>query len=923
MAVEFGGKRSRCFEYLRMRPAEDVEDGKITVVGPELTTAPEGGALPLAILVEVSGRKMQKDFEPILERQIHYFINGAEGIQHIGQRDITWIRVSKSDVQKGFRLEHFGKILHARMHGMFGSIVDKVQVTLFTDEHKVNELLEVARAAYQERNQRIASLTDESVDTFYSCTLCQSFAPTHVCVINPERVGLCGAYNWLDCRAAFEINPTGPNQPIPKGVCIDAVKGEFSGPNEFVYSHSNQSVQRVTIYSLMDAPMTSCFVGDTEVLIDGEPRRLGGFVEEHRGGEAYTHSMALTMNTGTAVEERIVAMQRFPAPERLVRIITKSGLEVIATPDHEVAVDRFRKTEVLHGGTWVRAHEIQVGDRVFALKQFVLDASRPEMVDLLPDDFRLADAALVAEVKERLQAKHGSLAAVWRDLGVKPLDPRVNSLPLGLFKRALADLGETWDGAKGSVKTVLCNVTHLDLPPLNEDLFYLLGLLSADGSFQRQGRHQCTINFVNTSPELLAAFTETYQHLFPGQPIGMVRHDSTAPTLGGRTIQATRPCYRLYLNNPLLGVLAESFGVKMDGAEHWNLGRMVRLPEGLIAAFLAGNFDGDGSARVRQSDGRWETGEVYLCVADRRAAGHLQLLLKRLGIVGHVRPDRSVYKVELYGSQASRFATFIHARHPEKAETLRHIAALAEREGTDKAQAQVLPFAVGQAVAAITKGQDVLAPSTRYYYETGRSRPTVDNVLKAIKGVPEAAFLEEAAHADYFLDPVVVVEEVRNQGQHDYDYNLTLENIHAYYANQLLVKNCGCFECIMVLVPEANGVMIVSREDPSMTPCGMTFSTLAGTAGGGLQNPGMMGHGKYYLTSKKFLLAEGGFKRVVWMSSVLKETMADDLKVVCEAEGDPDLLSKIADERDATTVEELLPFLEAKGHPALTMDPMF
>ncbi|MDP3047758.1 MAG: acetyl-CoA decarbonylase/synthase complex subunit alpha/beta [Chloroflexota bacterium] len=391
MAVEFGGKRSRCFEYLRMRPAETVEDGKITVVGPELTAAPEGGALPLAILVEVSGRKMQKDFEPILERQIHYFINGAEGIQHIGQRDITWIRVSKADVQKGFRLEHFGKILHARMHGMFSSIVDKVQVTLITDEHKVNELLEVARAAYQERNQRIASLTDESVDTFYSCTLCQSFAPTHVCVINPERVGLCGAYNWLDCRAAFEINPTGPNQPIPKGVCIDAVKGEFSGPNEFVYSHSNQSVQRVTIYSLMDAPMTSC----------------------------------------------------------------------------------------------------------------------------------------------------------------------------------------------------------------------------------------------------------------------------------------------------------------------------------------------------------------------------------------------------------------------------------------------------------------------------------------------------------------------------------------------------GCFECIMVLVPEANGVMIVSREDPSMTPCGMTFSTLAGTAGGGLQNPGMMGHGKYYLTSKKFLLAEGGFKRVVWMSSVLKESMADELKVVCEAEGDPDLLNKIADERDATTVEELLPFLESKGHPALTMDPIF
>ena len=391
MHVEFGSKRSRCFEYLKMKPLDEVEDGKITVVGPDIDSVEPGGAMPLAIRVDVAGRKMQKDFEPILERQIHYFINGAEGVQHIGQRDIAWIRISKTDFERDFRLRHFGDILHARLHADFGAIVDKVQVTLYTEEDKVNELLEEARVAYRERNERIANLTDESVDIFYSCTLCQSFAPNHVCVINPERVGLCGAYNWLDCKASFEINPTGPNQPITKGLCLDPVKGEWEGPNQFVYQHSNQSVERMTIYSVMDAPMTSC----------------------------------------------------------------------------------------------------------------------------------------------------------------------------------------------------------------------------------------------------------------------------------------------------------------------------------------------------------------------------------------------------------------------------------------------------------------------------------------------------------------------------------------------------GCFECIMVIIPEANGVMVVSREDPSMTPCGMTFSTLAGTAGGGLQNPGMMGHGKYYLTSKKFLLADGGFKRVVWMSSNLKEAMAEELKAVCEHEGDPDLLDKIADERVATTVEELLPFLEEKGHPALTMPPMF
>ena len=134
---------------------------------------------------------------------------------------------------------------------------------------------------------------------------------------------------------------------------------------------------------------------------------------------------------------------------------------------------------------------------------------------------------------------------------------------------------------------------------------------------------------------------------------------------------------------------------------------------------------------------------------------------------------------------------------------------------------------------------------------------------------------------------------------------------------------CGCFECIAMVIPEANGVMVVSREDPSMTPTGMTFSTLAGIAGGGLQTPGMMGHGKYYLTSKKFMTSDGGFKRVVWMSSFLKETMAEELEAVAKREGNPDLIDKIADERVSTTVEELLPFLEEKGHPALTLPPMF
>ncbi len=258
MRVEFGGRASQAFEYLHTADMDDVEDGKIEVVGPDFSEVPEGGAMNMGIVVEVAGRQMQEDFEPVLERQIHYFINGASGVQHIGQRDITWIRLNKSATEKGFDLRHFGDILYARFHSEFGSIVDKVQVTIYTDPDQFQEWLEKAREAYQERNVRLADMVDESVEEFYSCTLCQSFAPNHVCVISPERLGLCGAYNWLDCKASHQINPTGPNQPIAKGVNLDQRLGVYEGANRFVYQHSNQAIERVAMYSIMEDPMTAC-----------------------------------------------------------------------------------------------------------------------------------------------------------------------------------------------------------------------------------------------------------------------------------------------------------------------------------------------------------------------------------------------------------------------------------------------------------------------------------------------------------------------------------------------------------------------------------------------------------------------------------------------------------------------------------------
>ena len=258
MRVEFGGKYSRAFEFLQMTSLDKVVDGKIELVGPDFDDIEDKGHMDVGIVVKVAGRKMQEDFEPVLERQIHYFINGASGIQHIGQRDIAWIRISTAAAEKGFNLEHFGKIVHARLHADFGAIVDKVQVTIYTEPEMVKEWLATAREAYVYRNNRLSDLTDDAVEEFYSCTLCQSFAPNHVCVVSPERLGLCGAYNWLDCKASFSINPTGPNQPIKLGKIIDFEKGYWEGTNDYAKVGSHGVVEEVAMYSIMENPMTAC-----------------------------------------------------------------------------------------------------------------------------------------------------------------------------------------------------------------------------------------------------------------------------------------------------------------------------------------------------------------------------------------------------------------------------------------------------------------------------------------------------------------------------------------------------------------------------------------------------------------------------------------------------------------------------------------
>ena len=275
MKVEFWSAKNTTCELVLMKNMDEVEDHKLVIDGPDIDSGDLEYAL--ATCVYVAGKKMQADFESVIERKIHAWFNYMEGVMHTGQRNQFRIRISKDAYDKGLRLKHFAEVLYHMITDEFDAVVDKCEVHLITDPVKATAFLnDVAIPRYNMRDDRLASMTDESVDRFFTCILCQSFAPAHCCVVTPERLGLCGAVSWLDAKATYELNPNGPSQPIMKEGCLDERTGRYTTVNDAIKDATHGAVEEVTLYSIMEDPMTSC--GCFECISGIEPMSNGFIV---------------------------------------------------------------------------------------------------------------------------------------------------------------------------------------------------------------------------------------------------------------------------------------------------------------------------------------------------------------------------------------------------------------------------------------------------------------------------------------------------------------------------------------------------------------------------------------------------------------------------------------------------------------------
>ena len=303
--LEFGGPKVQFkFELATVKSPEEIEHEKVEIIGPDISDLDPydddkgTGSYPIAILIDVAGAELDKDAEAIIERRIHMFTNMTEGWYHMNQRQDTWLRMNKDCAKKGFNsLKELGEIYNL-LYTSEMSIIEKIQTTI----------LPHALEVYAARDDRARTLRDEDVDTFYGCVLCQSFAPTHISIITPDRIANCGAINWFDGRAAAKIDPDGPIFAIPKGELIDPVKGEYTGANKVEAERSLGTYDRVYLYSAFEHPHTSCGCFEAIVFYIPEVDGFGVVHREFKGntvvGDTFSH-MAGETSGGKQVEGRL------------------------------------------------------------------------------------------------------------------------------------------------------------------------------------------------------------------------------------------------------------------------------------------------------------------------------------------------------------------------------------------------------------------------------------------------------------------------------------------------------------------------------------------------------------------------------------------------------------------------------------------
>jgi acetyl-CoA decarbonylase/synthase complex subunit beta len=387
MQLELGGPREQYkFELVQARAFDEIEDGKISIIEKDLPELEASTNHPFGILIEVAGKEIEKDLEGVIERRIHEYANFIEGFMHLNQRYDIQIRLSKKSFDRGFNsFKTLGDVL-MRLYKSEMPFIEKIQITFITEPSLVKEWYEKAMKIYEARDARARGMSDDEVDVFYGCSLCQSFAPTHLCVITPQRYANCGAISWFDGRATAKIDPKGPVFEIIKGQCVDQLKGEYDGVDKVIREKSLGEIERVQLYTAFGYPHTSCgcFEGCAFYIPE-----LDGFGVVHRNfkGETVNGLSFVTISD-----------------------LTAGGRQVDGF--HGLSIEYMRSPKFLQAdGGWDRVVWMPV-----EIKERIKEFMPPEIVDKIPTE---NDVKGLDDLRAWLKDKNHPIVGKWAEAPAK------------------------------------------------------------------------------------------------------------------------------------------------------------------------------------------------------------------------------------------------------------------------------------------------------------------------------------------------------------------------------------------------------------------------------------------------------------------------------------------------------------------------
>ncbi|MBU1135027.1 MAG: hypothetical protein KKG13_00740, partial [Nanoarchaeota archaeon] len=541
-----------------------------------------------------------------------------------------------------------------------------------------------------------------------------------------------------------------------------------------------------------------CMPGNHEIILkDGSIIKLSDFIDKKIPGKPNPISSVsavgdstISWNGSHVKHKNITHVQKIKAPDKLFRIKTASGNELLFTGDHPIMVDTERGNEM------ILSKHVRPGDRVYSPRKIHIEGKVLRIIDCLPDNFKIVlNRKFFEKISSNINKEHRNKEKFSKKTGLNHwrLQRMRTELRVHEFKKLCNHLNMNWEDASENIEELSTHGITLKLREkyVTEEMMNILGLLASDGYFgnmRNKGKNfNHRITFVNKEKALIKKVENLHKKMFPDKKIDKFIMGSTVPAIR--------------VSNPILTFVAQRLGLNALKNRKNDIKEIFKLPEKHIAAFLRGYFDGDGTCRNY---------EIIYYTSDVLMAKRLRLLLKRVGIASSLSVSESKgfkkgqrWSISITNKEDQlKFIEEIGSNHPKKVKILSKMKK-PERKETFTSIFQLAPKKSGFLLRKLRKKynispKDIGAVSDLRQIERGKKNVMKWRMKKYLAKMEEFVDKNEKDFKDlnemlsnrFYVDPIKEVEEINNIYEHVYD--LTIKDTHNFIPEGgFVVGNCS------------------------------------------------------------------------------------------------------------------------------------